>query len=124
MAFYAHLHALNGGMLSTLCTWTMGDAFLSTASTKYDALDCHISAAAQWILCTGQNIFSSILAPEEEDEESLLGNRNLWTMDDWRRWKTGFAAAEREENLQQETRQLAKRSANLMEVLEATMVSV
>ncbi|KAI0104549.1 hypothetical protein F4814DRAFT_431017 [Daldinia grandis] len=123
VAFYAHMHALSGGTrFSTYCTWSMRDAFLSTASTKYDALDCHISAAAQWILHTGQNIFSAILIPPEE-EHSWVISREPWTLDDWRRWKTGFAAAEGEEHLQQETRQLAKRSVILMEAFEAAMIS-
>ncbi|KAI0847289.1 hypothetical protein F5Y00DRAFT_120012 [Daldinia vernicosa] len=123
VAFYAHMYALSGGTrFTTYCTWTMHDAFMSTASTKYDALDCHISAAAQWILCAGQNIFSAILIPPEE-EHSMVLSREPWTLGEWRRWKAGFAAAEAEENLQQETRQLAKRSIILMEALEATMIS-
>ncbi|KAI2780420.1 hypothetical protein F4815DRAFT_470237 [Daldinia loculata] len=123
VAFYAHMYALSGGtQFSTYCTWTMRDAFMSTPSTDYDALDCHISAAAQWILCTGQNIFSAILIPPEE-EHSWVISREPWTLDDWHRWKTGFAAAEGEEHLQQETRQLAKKSIILMEALEATMIS-
>ncbi|KAK6085189.1 hypothetical protein SCUP515_01007 [Seiridium cupressi] len=125
IAFYAHMHAMNGGMLSTYCTWTMGDAFESTPSTNYSALDCHISAAAQWIIYSGQNILSAILVPlEEAESDSMLGRREPWTLNGWRRWKTGFAEAEREEHLQQETRQLAKRSASLMEALEAAMISV
>ncbi|KAK9771663.1 hypothetical protein SCAR479_11734 [Seiridium cardinale] len=125
IAFYAHMHALNGGMLSTYCTWTMRDAFESTPSTNYSALDCHISAAAQWIIYSGQNILSAILVtPEEAESDSMLGHREPWTLNGWRRWKAGFAEAEREEHLQQETRQLAKRSANLMEALEVAMISV
>ncbi|KAK9418253.1 hypothetical protein SUNI508_08214 [Seiridium unicorne] len=125
IAFYAHMHALNGGMLSTYCTWTMHDAFESTPSTNYVALDCHISAATQWIIYSGQNILSAILVPPEKAEsDSMLGHREPWTLNGWRRWKTGFAEAEREEHLQQETRQLAKRSASLMEALEAAMISV
>ncbi|KAL0933996.1 uncharacterized protein CTRU02_210795 [Colletotrichum truncatum] len=123
VAFYAHMHALNGGMLSTYCDWVMRDAFLSTPSTEYAALDCHVSAAAQWILYTGQNILSNILAPLEE-QESLLGSKEPWTLDDWHRWRIGFETAEREEHLRQETRQLAKRSANLMKTLEAVMTGV
>lgn len=120
-AFYAHMHALNGGMLSTYCTWTMSDAFESTPSTNYIALDCHVSAAAQWILYSGQNILLAILAPPEEDE-SILGRREPWTIDGWRCWKAGFASAEQEDHLAQETRQLAQRSASLMDTLEAAMI--
>ncbi|KAI0123231.1 hypothetical protein BJ170DRAFT_103963 [Xylariales sp. AK1849] len=98
VAFYAHMHALNGGMLSVYCTWAMRDAFESTPSTDYAALDCHISAAAQWILYSGQNILSATRAPLEE-EDGMLGYREPWTLDGWRHWKTGFAMAEREEHL-------------------------
>lgn len=121
-AFYAHMHALNGGILSTFCTWTMRDAFESTPSTHYAAIDCHVSAAAQWILCSGQNIFQAILPPPE-DEDTMLKEREPWSLDAWRRWKAGFvAAAEGEENLQRATRELAKKSADLMETLEAAMM--
>ncbi|OTB12138.1 hypothetical protein K445DRAFT_25967 [Daldinia sp. EC12] len=123
IAFYSHLYALSGGtMLSTYCTWTMRDAFLTTACTNYAALDCHISAAAQWILNAGQPIFSAILVPPDEEQDWVIA-KEPWTLFRWRRWKRGFAAAEVEENLMQETRQLAKRSIILMEALEASMLT-
>ncbi|KAK7754910.1 hypothetical protein SLS62_003224 [Diatrype stigma] len=123
-AFFARLHALNGnGFLATYCTWTMRDAFLSTPTTHYAAMDCHVSSASQWILCSGQNILQHILHPPPQDEKDhMLPKPQPWTLDVWRRWKAGFAAAGEEENLKQETRRLAKKSAALMETLEAVLV--
>lgn len=40
----------------------------------------------------------------------------------WRRWRVRFVAAEREENPQQEIRRLARKSAALMDTLEASLV--
>ncbi|RYP68883.1 hypothetical protein DL769_005400 [Monosporascus sp. CRB-8-3] len=61
--FYTHLHALNGGMLSTYWTWTTRDAFESTPPTHYASLDCHVSAAAQWILYSGRTILRGHTVP-------------------------------------------------------------
>lgn len=100
----------------------MRHAFESTATTDYPAMDCHVSCAAQWILHSGQIIFREILVPFEDKESSLLRKQQPWTLFSWGRWKQGFRDAEKEENLQQTTRQLAKRSADLMDTLEAVMV--
>ena len=62
-----------------------------------------------------------MLVPFEDKEGSVLRSKQPWTLQSWRRWKTGFQNAEKDENLKQETRQLAKKSAILMDALEATM---
>ncbi|RYP26926.1 hypothetical protein DL766_006567 [Monosporascus sp. MC13-8B] len=112
-ALYDHMHALNGGMLSTYCTWTMRDGFESAPPTHYAAPDCHVSATARWILYSGQTIPRAI-SVSPEDDDSLLRGREPRTLDAWRRWKAGFTAAENEESLQHWTGQLAKNSATLM----------
>ncbi|RYP12550.1 hypothetical protein DL765_007252 [Monosporascus sp. GIB2] len=61
-----------GGLLSTYCAWTVRDALESTPSTQYAAPDCHVSAAARGILCSGQAILREVLVPSEDDD-SLLG---------------------------------------------------
>lgn len=50
------LHGVGGFTLSLYCTWIMRDAFESTASTKFTELEAHISAAALWIIYSGQVI--------------------------------------------------------------------
>ena len=121
-AFYAHLHALDAGLFSTYCTWAIRKAFESTPTTDYPAMDCHVSCAAQWILHSGQIIFREVLNPFEDKKSTMFGAPQPWTLFSWGRWKQGFRDAEKEENLQQTTRQLAKRSADLMDTLEAVMV--
>ncbi|KAK6956557.1 Xyloglucanase [Daldinia eschscholtzii] len=103
-----------------ICQVNLGDAFLSTACTNYAALNCDISAAAQWILNAGQHIFSAILVPPDEEQGWVIA-KERWTLFRWRHWKRKLAAAEIEENLMQETRQLAKRSIIPMGALEASI---
>ncbi len=75
MHFYAILHGLGAGMFPSLCSWTMRDAFEQTPLTDHAALDCHLSAAAQWIIYAGQAIFHVILVPKENEFTHLEGIR-------------------------------------------------
>lgn len=115
-AFYAQLHALDGGTMSMFCTWAMRDTFGSTPSTDYEALDCLVPAAAQWIILGGQNILrETLLPPEKGDTPS---DKQSWTLASWHHWRDEFRKMSQESNLQTETRSTAKRAADLMEALE------
>ncbi|KAH8201702.1 hypothetical protein TruAng_004140 [Truncatella angustata] len=115
-AFYANMHA-QGWRLSASCTRAMKYAFISTPKTDYQALECHVVAAAQWMLYAGQSIFQSSLYPPEE---TVLGEEaQHWSLDTWTQWKVGFSNAANETNLMDGTRDIAKRAVTLMDVLES-----
>ncbi len=120
-AFYAILHGLGAGMFPSLCSWTMRDAFGQTPLTDHAALDCHLSAAAQWIIYAGQAIFHVILVPKEN--EFTPGGNPLWNLDTWHRWKAGFLQGAGNAALRQRSRALSARAAGIMDALESNMAN-
>jgi hypothetical protein len=121
---YANLHSLSGGSLAYFGAWALREAFESTSATYFAALNCHISAAAQWIICSGQTIFRDILVPPEPDTLPQRGGDQTWTMESWRKWKSSFLNASIKVTLYEESRELARRAATIMDALEISMQGV
>lgn len=112
--------------------WEMRDAFvtdLGANSQDRELHQCHIKAAAQWILWDGQEIFKYMANPLPVSE----GDTRLWQIGDrytmlavpevslarWRLCKEGFGAAGAEGgDGSQECRDLARRAAALMDAIE------
>ncbi|KAK8078307.1 hypothetical protein PG996_004477 [Apiospora saccharicola] len=87
--------------------------------------DPHVSAAAQWIIYSGQYIFRGLMNPSETleiEHESPFRLPRVEPLSDWRRWKQGFRDVSNDPERQDEARALAKRAANLMEALEENMM--
>ncbi|KAK8134983.1 hypothetical protein PG984_006995 [Apiospora sp. TS-2023a] len=87
--------------------------------------DPHVSAAAQWIIYSGQHIFREVMNPSDTVElkyEHPLRRLQAEPLSEWRRWKQGFRDVSNDPERQDEARALAKRAANLMEALEENMM--
>ncbi|KAG4437864.1 hypothetical protein IFR05_006666 [Cadophora sp. M221] len=121
-AFYALLEQLGGGNMEHFCLWTMREAFrTSSPSSLGEAVfSCHIANAAQWIIHSGQALFHIVRFPEKTSDTPGAEQLDL---DNWRLWKNGFKeAGKMEHGIKDESKQLAVKAADLMDVLERTML--
>lgn len=113
-AFYAHMHALDGGMLSTYRTWTMRDAFEPTPAYPL---------RRHGLPRTGRGAVARLFSrlswfPRKARLAGMLEAREPWVTRRLAQAEGRICRCcygEREGNLRQTTRQLAKKSADLME---------
>lgn len=123
-ALHANLYALHRSLLFELCLYTMNLAFpAAVEGTVIVAPDSDVSAAAMWIIYSGQRAFHEILlVPESEVlNNAQMPGRALQLRTDWERWHNGFDQAAEMADLRDDTRDLSRRVANLMHVFEGSV---
>ncbi len=121
-AFYALLEQLGDGHMEHFCLWTMRDAFRTSSPSSLDeaVFSCYIAAAAQWIIHSGQTLFQIVRFREKTSDTPGAEQLDL---NNWRLWKNGFReAGKMEHGIKVESKQLAVNAADLMDVLERTML--
>lgn len=72
----------------TLAVFTLRDAFDSKRSASDPGHEAYVTAAAQWMLHLGEQIYSEAL---KNGKGALFGESEPWaTLRQWRRWHDGF----------------------------------
>lgn len=91
--------------------------------------DAWVIGAAQLILWHGQGLFKLVLSPEDLDEDGrvpkwLVGEPNVRgpiTLETWHLWRSWFVEAADNETYGIECRDVSKKAAEIMKVLEMSM---
>ncbi|KAL4959050.1 DUF3632 domain-containing protein [Aspergillus stella-maris] len=131
-AFFAHIDALRIHTdRNTFAVRAMRDAFEREPEEVFTfpgKRDQCIIAAAQYVLWNGQNLFTAtqycgdVSDPRPWSDEGLYRGELGQNLQRWRFWKAGFHSAADDSALGNEARDIARRSASLMEVFEGSML--
>ncbi|KAK8134981.1 hypothetical protein PG984_006993 [Apiospora sp. TS-2023a] len=120
-SFCANMLACGWPRMGEHASHSLHDAFCK--SPRITGLrDCYVSAAAQWIIYSGQIIFKAVLAPADFIVPTELPLR--FDKAEWRGWKEDFRNASINTEREDEARALAKRAVSLMESLEENILPV
>lgn len=126
-AFLAHLEEFRIWKTDpTYAIWALREG-LEEKHENGSLRDCHILAAAQWILWGGQCLFKQVLFPEPHDDlrpwaaGPLYGGKPLLTLDRWHFWSDSFAAIGKEHGVSEECKNVANKAMDIMVALEKGM---
>lgn len=102
---------------------TLEDAFdeQQRNSDEPEVRDAWVMGAAQCILWWGQGLYKEVLCPYIEDLNDKSYPPRGPTLQRWHEWATGFRQAAQREGAGKESRQVAGRAADMMEVIERCM---
>ncbi|KAK7978430.1 hypothetical protein PG988_005920 [Apiospora saccharicola] len=125
-AFYTNLYGIGWVNISMECAHFIELAFMKppAAHAAEDPAwpDNHVAAAAQWIDYSGPALSRELKSPS--GAKTVTGFPAGISFGDWRRWMEGFRGAGNETARQEETRELAGRTADIMDLFEEKAVAV
>lgn len=105
--------------------WAMRDAFEENRDDKPRSVrDAYIMGAAQWILWNGQNLFTQIRYPGDQESSpgKLSRDGPTITLQEWRSWRDSFKAVTVEKyDSGDECKAVAVRAADMMDAFERNM---
>ncbi|TVY84807.1 hypothetical protein LSUE1_G000835 [Lachnellula suecica] len=121
-AFFAHLKDVgvwlpgpNGALFAMRGAFEKSKLSLGEESVAIQ--EAWILGAAQWVLWNGQSLFKVLLYPGDQEKQET----GEFELEHWHLWRDGFNEAAASERFGEECRSVARRAAEIMDILEKSL---